>query len=303
MNNLSVSPAAQQDPIIDKPIMRYHGAKFRLASWIMGFFPPHETYVEPYGGAAGVLMQKPRVYAEIYNDLDEDIVNVFRVLQDREACDTLTRLLSLTPYARREFERAYEPCLEPIERARRTLVRASMGFGSSGSTKGSTGFRSDMQRTYGTASHLWAEYPEMIARFCQRLQGVLIENRTALACIRQYDTANTLHYIDPPYVLDTRVMNGRCYRHEMSGVEHEELLKLIIQLDGFVIVSGYETDLYDDYLGTWDKHLTNARISAGRGTSMRTECVWLNPRCAEQQRQQRFDWDAGQTRRVPRTIS
>ena len=287
---------------IDRPVMRYHGAKFRLAPWILGFFPPHQTYVEPYGGAAGVLMQKPRAYAEVYNDLDDDIVNVFRVLQDREASEKLTRLLKLTPYARREFELAYEPCLESIERARRTLVRAAMGFGSSGSTKGSTGFRSDMQRTYGTASHLWAEYPEVIASFCQRLQGVLIENRPALACIRQYDHVDTLHYIDPPYVLDTRNARGRYYRHEMSDTEHEELLNVLPALDGFVIVSGYETDLYDDYLGAWEKHRTQSRISSFRGTSVRTECVWLNPRCAELQRQQRFDWDAGFSTRVRQTV-
>lgn len=276
---------------IDRPVMRYHGAKFRLAPWILGFFPPHQTYVEPYGGAAGILMQKPRSYAEVYNDLDDDIVNVFRVLQDKDASLVLTRLLKLTPYARREFELAYEPSLEPNERARRTLVRAAMGFGSSGSTKGSTGFRIDMQRTYGTASHIWAEYPEIIAKFCQRLQGVLIENRPALECIRQYDQADTLHYIDPPYVLDTRVTMGhRYYRHEMADQDHETLLTTLLTLKGFVVLSGYETDLYHDYLGGWEKHRTKARISASRGTSIRTECVWLNASCAELQRQQRFDW-------------
>lgn len=288
---------------VDRPVMRYHGAKFRLAPWILGFFPPHQTYVEPYGGAAGVLMQKPRTYAEVYNDLDDDIVNVFRVLQDKTTSEILTRLLTLTPYARREFELAYEPSLEPVERARRTLVRAAMGFGSSGSTKGSTGFRSDMQRTYGTASHLWAEYPDLIARFCQRLQGVLIENRSALACIRRYDHVDTLHYIDPPYVLDTRVTLGHhYYRHEMSDAEHEELLNVLLALDGFVIVSGYETDLYDDYLSGWEKHRTQSRISSGRGTSLRTECVWLNPRCADLQRQQRFDWDAEHASYVRQTV-
>jgi DNA adenine methylase len=288
---------------VDRPVMRYHGAKFRLAPWILSFFPPHQTYVEPYGGAAGVLMQKPRTYAEVYNDLDDDIVNVFRVLQDRTTSEILTRLLTLTPYARREFELAYEPSLEPVERARRTLVRVAMGFGSSGSTKGSTGFRSDMQRTYGTASHLWAEYPDLIARFCQRLQGVLIENRPALACIRQYDHVDTLHYIDPPYVLDTRVTLGHhYYRHEMSDAEHEELLNVLLALDGFVIVSGYETDLYDDYLSGWEKHRTQSRISSGRGTSLRTECVWLNPRCADLQRQQRFDWDAEHASHVRQTV-
>ena len=136
---------------IKSPLMRYHGAKFRLAPWVMQFFPQHTRYVEPFGGAAGVLLQKPRVYAEVYNDLDSDIANVFLVLQSPEASQRLIDLITVTPYARSEFDRAYEETNDPIEQARRTLIRAQMGFGSAGATKGCTGFRSDSRRSYGTA--------------------------------------------------------------------------------------------------------------------------------------------------------
>ena len=64
--------------------LRYHGGKYRLAPWIIDFFPAHECYVEPFGGAAGVLLQKPRSYAEVYNDLDGQVVNFFRVIRDPE---------------------------------------------------------------------------------------------------------------------------------------------------------------------------------------------------------------------------
>ncbi|MDC8992353.1 DNA adenine methylase, partial [Pseudomonas aeruginosa] len=100
--------------MIQSPVIRYHGGKFRLAPWVIRHFPPHTCYVESFGGAAGVLMQKERAYAEVYNDLDGDIVNLFRVLQLEETREQLTRLLVLTPYARGEFDRAWEPTADPV---------------------------------------------------------------------------------------------------------------------------------------------------------------------------------------------
>ncbi len=276
------------DTNITRPVLRYHGGKFRLAQWILQFFPPHICYVESFGGAAGVLLQKPRAYAEVYNDLDGDIVNFFRVLRDPESRSQLLDLIVLTPYARTEFEVSWEDTTDPVERARRTAVRAQMGFGSAGATKGATGFRIDTKRAYGTAQHLWAEYPAAIAAAGQRLTGVLIENRPAIEIMRQHDGSDTLHFVDPPYVHQTRVLQGGMadgrggyYRHEMSDDDHAELLRSLIQLEGMVVVSGYETDLYNDMLRGWTSHRTLSRVSAAKGSALRTEVVWINPGCAE----------------------
>lgn len=271
-----------------KPVMRYHGAKFRLAPWIIQLFPEHTTYVESFGGAAGVLLQKPRCYAEVYNDLDGDVVNLFRVLQDEDLAEKLTDKLLVTPFARDEFELAYQDTTEPVERARRTLIRSSMGFGSAGATKGGTGFRIDTRRSYGTASHLWAKYPETIAMFTQRLSGVLIENRPAIEVMHQHDGTDTLHFVDPPYVASTRTGGNRYYRHELSDSDHEQLLQSLMQLEGFVVLSGYETEMYNDTLKGWTVHRTSARISAHRGTTNRTECAWLNPQCGAIVRQHKL---------------
>ncbi len=268
---------------ITSPVIRYHGAKFRLAHWVISHFPAHTCYVESFGGAAGVLMQKPRSYAEVYNDLDNDIVNLFRVLQGEESREKLFELLILTPYARTEFELAWTETVDQIERARRTIIRAQMGFGSAGATKGHTGFRIDTKRAYGTAQSLWATYPEQVATVGQRLQGVLIENRPAIKIMKQHDAPTTLHYVDPPYVHETRysgAASGRCYKHEMTNDQHIELLNILLELEGAVVLSGYSTDLYGDMLKGWECTGISARISASRGTELRQECLWMNPRAA-----------------------
>lgn len=266
---------------ITRPALRYHGGKFRLAPWIQQFFPPHGCYVEPFGGAAGVLLQKPRAYAEVYNDLDSDIVNFFRVLRDPGLRADLIEACRLTPYAREEFGQAYEPTDDMLERARRTCVRAAMGFGSAGATKATTGFRTDTRRKYGTAQHNWADYPAAIGAIGERFAGVLIENRPAIEVLQAHDGPDTLHFVDPPYVHETRVMRvSGGYRHEMDDGAHRLLLEALSAVDGMVVLCGYRTELYDSALSAWERHETVARISAGRGTATRTEVVWLNPACS-----------------------
>lgn len=266
---------------ITRPALRYHGAKFRLAGWIMQFFPEHRCYVEAFGGAAGVLLQKPRSYAEVYNDLDGEVVNFFRVLRDPTLRAELVKACTLTPYAREEFRLAWEPSDDALEQARRLVVRAQMGFGSAGATKGNTGFRIDTKRPHGTAQHEWMEYPANLARVGERIAGVLIENRDAVEVMRAHDAPDTLHFVDPPYMPETRVLDagrGGYYRHEMTAEQHAELLDALEQLDGMVVLCGYENDLYRERLRDWDQRSRLVAVSARRGSGQRVENVWLNPR-------------------------
>lgn len=267
---------------VTKPVMRYHGGKFRLAAWIMQFFPPHQIYTEVFGGAAGVLLQKPRSYAEVYNDLDGEITNFFRVLRHRERCADLIRAVTLTPYARDEFDGAWDPTDDHVEAARRLVVRSQMGFGSAGATKGSTGFRIDTKRDYSTAQHLWAEFPDNLAQAARRLQGVLIENRDAREVLLQHDSPDTLHFVDPPYVHSTRAMRNsadKCYRHELTDEGHADLIQVLEGLQGMVVLSGYDNLLYEDLLADWYRHETTSHMSGRKGSALRTECVWLNEAC------------------------
>lgn len=264
-----------------RPALRYHGSKFRLASWVMSFFPEHTCYVEPFGGAAGVLLQKPRGYAEVYNDLDSNVVNFFAVLRDPQLRQQLIDAVILTPYARGEFDLAWEPTEDRVELARRLAIRAQMGFGSAGATKGTTGFRIDTKREYGTAQHLWVRYPSAIAAAGERFSGVVIENRDAVDVMRQHDAVDTLHFVDPPYVHSTRTRTGSGgYRHEMIDDDHLRLIDALKGLKGYVVLSGYDSELYTDVLGDWRRYTTQARISGSRGSGIRTEVIWLNPACS-----------------------
>lgn len=266
-----------------RPLLRYHGGKWRLADWLISYFPPHSVYVEPFGGAASVLLQKPRSYAEVYNDLDGDIVNVFRVLQCREKRERLIEMLRFTPYARAEFNLAWEPTDDDVERARRVIIRAQMGFGSAGATKGSSGFRRDTERRYTTAMQDWVRYPDCLPPIISRMTGVQLENRPALDVIRTNDRPGVLFYVDPPYLHDTRVMDGstRYYRHEMTAADHVELLDRLNQVQGMVVLNGYPSELYENALREWTTFSRQSRASAYRGTSMRTEVIWLNPACSD----------------------
>lgn len=273
------------DVKIKHPAIRYHGGKFRLAPWIIEQMPEHVCYVEPFGGAAGVLLQKPRSYSEVYNDLDGEVVNLFRVLRNPELNQRLQDACRLTPYSRDEFCHAQEPATDSVERARRMVVRACMGFGSAAGIGGNSGFRGDSKRKYATAAHLWERYPENLAALCQRLQGVIIENKDALSVMRAHDAQTTLHYIDPQYVPETRVQGNRYYAHEMTVEGHEQLLAVAITMTGMVMISGYDTEVYNDMLSGWARTEKTSRISAGRGTKVRKECLWLNP--AAQRKQER----------------
>ena len=258
------------------PLIRYHGGKYRLSSWIISHFPTHETYVEPFGGGASVLLAKEPSRCEVYNDLDDDVVNLFRVLRNPSQAAQLSDAVEMTPYSRTEFFDAYVPTDEPVERARRLIIRAQFGFGSAGATKGCTGFRLDTARTGSDIVTIWNRYPQIIQQAAERFKGVLVENRDALQIIKDHNRPDTLFFVDPPYVHDTRKTGGKAYRHEMTNAQHEELLTLLLASKAKVILCGYQHPIYDDMLSGWRRVTRQARASGAVGGVLRTEVLWMN---------------------------
>lgn len=267
-----------------RPPLRYHGGKWLLAPWIIQHFPAHRTYTEVYCGGLSVFMRKDRAYAEVVNDLDDEIVTFFRCLQDPASATHLMELLDATPFARREFEQAYKPTDDPVERSRRLVIRSLMGFGSDGHNAAvKTGFRADSNKSGTTPAHDWVNYPAAIPSFRARLMGVVIENRPALQVLKKADRADALHYLDPPYMPDTRSKKSRrgkikyhAYGHEMTVDDHAEMLEAARELVGMTVISGYPSDLYDEKLRGWAR---SEKASLADGAKPRVEVLWVNSAC------------------------
>lgn len=257
---------------VNHPVLKYYGSKFLLAEWIISFFPKHDHYVEPFGGAANVLLVKEPSKLETYNDLNDRIVNFFRVLRERP--EELLEQIELTPWARTEYLRCLEEIdeLSPVELARRLYFRLQMSFSGQ----------------YNTARGSWRRYTkgkrlmnpltrrETLLAAAKRLAAVQIENRDAFQLMRELDTPETLFYLDPPYVFSTRT-TSKAYSHEMTNDNHREFAELLYSLQGFVILSGYPSKIYEELFEArgWKKVTRAARVLGG---SVKTEALWLSER-------------------------
>ena len=265
-----------------KPLVPYHGGKGRIASWIVGLIPPHRIYVEPFAGSAAVLLAKPVATHEILNDLDSNAVTFYRVL--REQREDLELACRLTPYARDEFLLADldEPGLDDLEVARRWWIRTSQSFNHTAG--GKTGWATSVNRGSNSARTVLNRL-DRFAAAVDRLAHVVIENRDAIDVIEQYSRPDAVVYADPPYLVSTRTAMAKRpsgdYRHEFSSeADHRRLAAALHETPATVLLSGYESPLYDELYGDW--HRAGRRVlrrsSNGRSASQvhAVEHVWSN---------------------------
>ena len=202
-----------------KQILKYPGSKYKSADWIIRQFPEHHSYLEPFFGSGAILFNKERSDIETINDLDGEVINLFR--QIKEAPQAIAEEIYFRPYSREIYNKAFEK--EPendFERAINFIIRSNMGHGYRTNGK-KVGWKCDVQgRERAYAARDWAELPGIIREAAERLKGVQIENRPAVELIQKYNFEDVLIYADPPYLLSTRA--GKQYRHEMT--EPEETL-------------------------------------------------------------------------------
>lgn len=252
-------------------VLKYPGSKWRIADQLVMLIPDHHTYCEPYFGSGAVFFRKPPSDIELINDLDDNVPNLFRCIRDD--AERLAAIVTATPYSRYEYERAFsaENETDPYKKAADFLVTCWQGHGFR--TNGyRVGWKNDVHgRESMYALRNWYRLPDSIAETAERLRCVQIDNRPALEVIRRFDYPDVFMYIDPPYLLGTRT--AKQYRHEMTESDHEELLLTLVKMKAKIMVSGYESDLYNWFLQGW--HKGHFRSNAEYGGN-RQETVWMN---------------------------
>lgn len=261
---------------VTRPVLKYHGGKWRLAEWVIAHLPAHHAYVEPFGGAGSVLLRKPRSPIEVYNDVDADVVRLFRVLRDPASAAELQRVTELTPWSRAEFHACWEtpPGLSDVELCRRLIVRSFQAIGAK-RARSRNGWRARVDHYSPTDS--WRRWPGEIPAFVDRLRDVMIEARQAQDVLELYESPNTCFFVDPPYLHAARAWGQRAiYEHELSEGDHVSLLGQLLNSRSMILLAGYRTPLYDDALlpEGWRRFDVRARA---QGNLPRVESMWLNP--------------------------
>lgn len=256
----------------DVPTLRYTGAKWKLADWIISQFPPHQLYCEPFCGSAAIFFRKPISPIEVLNDAYGDLVNFFRVLRERP--NELIHQIQLTPFSREEYELAYEPSDDPLERARRFYVLCWQSFGAYAGKK--SGWR--VQKNTHRGTKITREWKRLdgLRYGANRLLDAQIENKDAIEVIQYFDSPTTLFYVDPPYVKSVRSEGSRSrYEHEMNDADHRRLADVLHQIQGMVVLSGYDSRLYQELFGDWRCF---SKTTTTNGNSTATEYVWVSPK-------------------------
>jgi DNA adenine methylase len=269
-----------------KSPINYFGGKFYQAPEIISMFPEHKVYVEVFGGSGSVLFAKPRSEIEVYNDIYSVLVDFFRILRDPLQAQELHRLLQLTPYSRKEFKECGKTWEQEngIERARRWYVSLMQSFSKSIGGKENMGWsfsKSQSRRGMSQCTSQWlSKIDDNLPEAVERLRNVQIENVDYKDLIATYDGKDTLFYLDPPYVHDTRKMTFT-YEHEMTDEEHNNMIDILLKIKGKALLSGYDHKIYDRLvrngwqrlsIGEYDKRSMSHNTRKAKGE----EIVWIN---------------------------
>lgn len=283
---LSASDAGSCCALPERPLLRYFGGKWQLRHWIISHLPAHRFYAEPFAGAASVLLGKnPAPKGEIINDLNGDVVNLFRVMQGRDTSAELMRLLEWTPYAQAELVISREPSEDSVERARRMVIRSFMGIEVAGVRGSASGFRmgnvdlsrldQDGKRTFRNCARDWSNWKAQLAVIRERLAEVMIYQRDAIEFIGLMDNPECLLYVDPPYHHDTRSAT----RYAVEFADHVGLVTRLLDCKAMVVLSGYRCEAYAPLEAAgWQRIEKDYR--ANMSATRRTECLWRSPNCA-----------------------
>lgn len=261
------------------PPLKWHGGKHYLAKKILSVMPPHTHYVEPYFGGGSVLLNKdPDGVSEVINDINRELTNFWRVLQNESSFESLARRMQATPFSEVEWEEAGNPPedADEVERAACFFIRCRQSRAGKFDVF-ATLSRNRTRRNMNEQAAAWMGAVEGLPEVAARMRRVVVLNMDAVDVVKRQDGPNTLFYLDPPYLHETRVTT-RDYEHEMSVEDHERLLEAINQAEGKVLLSGYPNDLYDTALASWRRleiRIDN-KASSKKNKPIMTEVLWAN---------------------------
>jgi DNA adenine methylase len=288
IDDAAVTPIEKPNRVVAP--FTWFGGKGQLAPKILPLLPAGRIYVEPYAGAASLFwhLAEPR-QVEVLNDVDAEIVNLFRVLQDADQFRELRHRLIWTPYSLDEFRRAIAVANDPhamaIDRAWGFFARQNMGFcGKPNPTPGNWGRAFKASRKMGSVNAKWRCRIATLTAWHDRLTRVQLDHRDALQVIAYWDSPDTVFYVDPPYVGETRKTRA-VYQHECDDEHHRRLVDHLLKIKGQAVVSGYDNQLYRPLLKAgWTHRRFNVTCSAAgrvRGSGLQGEGAASQkvPRC------------------------
>lgn len=265
-------------------LLRWAGGKGKQLPYLLPFIPDGKVYVEPFGGGASVLLNKPRSQVEVYNDLDHSLVNLFHVVRDDRLFDTFAETLAWTPYSRENFEVSlgFEDEQNMVLAAVKFYTVLNQSISGKRLARNADWARA---KSDNLASR-WVLRQEKLGWIHDRLRHVQIECRDALDILQEWDSDSTVFYCDPPYVLGTRT-NRKYYAVEPGDEYHKELVAVLQSVRGSVVLSGYDHPIYNVLTEAgWiaDSYKTNAMMTIVEQDAVRDgrrEVVWRNPRAFE----------------------
>jgi DNA adenine methylase len=278
--------AIQKSALKDKKVKRLRSPirKFGAKTPHVGKFLPHigehQVYAETYGGGAALLFAKPPSPVEVLNDIDGGVINLFRVLQDPLLFEEFYHLVHVTPYSREQYYHCkghWKDYDDPVRKAWAYYVASRQAF--SGDLKGgwSHGIKESKGGMAGAVQR-WLSIIELLPEISARLMRVQIECLDFRKFLPKYDSEETLFYHDPPYVPSTRTDGG--YEYEMTEEDHEELVEILLALQGKSILSGYANPIYKKLEDAgWERHDYDVACHASGKSKKprRTESIWLSP--------------------------
>lgn len=257
--------------------LKWHGGKHYLASKIIDLMPQHIHYVEAFFGGGSVLLKKsPEGVSEVVNDLHRELTTFWRVLQDEGAFAKFSRIVEAMPFSQVEWNDSHADAADPVRQAVNFFVRCRQSRAGKFDSF-ATLSRNRTRRRMNEQASSWMSAIEGLPDVAARLKRVVVLADDAVKVIRSQDGPNTLFYLDPPYVHETRVTTAD-YEHEMSTEQHVELLDAIDACRGKVLLSGYPSELYQSRLKDWnyiDIEIDNKASSAKQKPRM-IERIWMN---------------------------